>query len=319
MGRVMEQEATPKLALIDVGSNTIRTVVYGLRGSHARKLYSEREYVGLIAYVRDGRLSDEGVARLCATLAHMKRFCALCRCARVTAFSTASLRGVANRAEAVAEVRRLTGLDILPLSAEEEMACDCAALLRLGLREGFAFDLGGGSCQVFRFREEGVREGASLPFGCLTLGEHFVRRGLFPDREEARGMRRYVRGTLEECLPGFAGVRPPVIHAMGGTARAVAKVLRATGQAEQDGDCLCVAREALRAMLRDARKHEGRMVATLRRVIPGRMSTLLPGVLAMETIARHLGCDTIEVTPTGVREGFLWTRLLPTAAPSTAS
>ena len=56
-----------------------------------------------------------------------------------------------------------------------------------------------------------------------------------------------------------------------------------------------------------------------RRVIPGRMSTLLPGVLAMETIARHLGCDTIEVTPTGVREGFLWTRLLPTAAPSTAS
>lgn len=319
MGRVMEQEATPKLALIDVGSNTIRTVVYGLRGTHARKLYSEREYVGLIAYVRDGRLSDEGVARLCATLAHMKRFCALCRCARVTAFSTASLRGVANRAEAVAEVRRLTGLDILPLSAEEEMACDCAALLRLGLREGFAFDLGGGSCQVFRFREEGVREGASLPFGCLTLGEHFVRRGLFPDREETRGMRRYVRGTLEECLPGFAGVRPPVIHAMGGTARAVAKVLRATGQAEQDGDCLCVAREALRAMLRDARKHEGRMVATLRRVIPGRMSTLLPGVLAMETIARHLGCDTIEVTPTGVREGFLWTRLLPTAAPSTAS
>ena len=172
MGRVMEQEATPKLALIDVGSNTIRTVVYGLRGTHARKLYSEREYVGLIAYVRDGRLSDEGVARLCATLAHMKRFCALCRCARVTAFSTASLRGVANRAEAVAEVRRLTGLDILPLSAEEEMACDCAALLRLGLREGFAFDLGGGSCQVFRFREEGVREGASLPFGCLTLGHH---------------------------------------------------------------------------------------------------------------------------------------------------
>ncbi len=315
----MEKDKTEKLALIDVGSNTIRTVVYGLRGGRARKLYSERDYAGLIAYVRDGRLTEEGVARLCATLAHMKRFCALCRCERVTAFSTASLRGVTNRAEAVEAVRRLTGLEILPLSAEEEMACDCAALLRAGLKGGFAFDLGGGSCQVFRFCEEGLREGASLPFGCLTLGEHFVRRGLFPDREEARGMRRYVRGTLEEYLPGFAGVRPSVLHAMGGTARAVAKVLRATGQAEQDGECLCVPREALRQMLRDARKCEGKMVATLRRVIPGRMSTLLPGVLAMEAIARHLGCETIEVTPTGVREGFLWTRLLPTAAPSTAN
>lgn len=315
----MEKEAIGKLALIDVGSNTIRTVVYCRRGERVRKLYSERDYTGLIAYVKDGRLTEEGVGRLCATLLHMKRFCALCRCERVTAFSTASLRGVTNRAEAVEAVRRLTGIDILPLTAEEEMSCDCAALLRMGLREGFAFDLGGGSCQVFRFQPEGLREGASLPFGCLTLGEHFVRRGLFPDREEARAMRRYVRGTLEEYLPGFTGVRPPTLHAMGGTARAVAKVLRTTGQAESDGECLCVSRDALRRMLRDARKNEGRMVATLRRVIPGRMSTLLPGVLAMEAIARHLGCEMIEVMPTGVREGFLWTKLLPTVAPSTAN
>ncbi len=315
----MEQDATEKLALIDVGSNTIRTVVYGRRGNRARKLYSERDYTGLIAYVSNGRLTEEGVAKLCATMAHMKRFCALCRCESVTAFSTASLRGITNRAETVEAVRKLTGIDIVPLTAEEEMACDCAALKRTGLKEGFAFDLGGGSCQVFRFGENGLGEGASLPFGCLTLGEHFVRRGLFPDREEARAMRRYVRGTLDEYLPGFVGVKPPVIHAMGGTARAVAKVLRASGQAEQDGDCLCIPREALRDLLRDARKNEGKMVALLRRVIPGRMSTLLPGILAMETIARHLECETIEVTPTGVREGFLWTKLLPTAAPSTAN
>ncbi len=316
----MDTDKTEKLALIDVGSNTIRTVVYGRRGARVRKLYSERDYTGLIAYVSNGRLTEEGVSRLCATMAHMKRFCALCRCEGVTAFSTASLRGVTNRVEAVEAVRGLTGIDIIPLSAEEEMACDCAALRHAGLKAGFAFDLGGGSCQVFRFDEAGLGEGASLPFGCLTLGEHFVRRGLFPDREEARAMRRYVRGTLDEYLPGFVGAEPAVLHAMGGTARAVAKLLRATGQAQaEDGDCLCVPREALRGLLREARKREGRLVAALRRVIPGRMSTLLPGVLAMEAIARHLGCETIEVTPTGVREGFLWTRLLPTAAPSTAS
>ena len=97
----MEQDATEKLALIDVGSNTIRTVVYGRRGNRARKLYSERDYTGLIAYVSNGRLTEEGVAKLCATMAHMKRFCALCRCESVTAFSTASLRGITNRAETV--------------------------------------------------------------------------------------------------------------------------------------------------------------------------------------------------------------------------
>ena len=252
--------------------------------------------------------NEEGVSRRIAGLVRAGTPVALC--------SDGGYPGISDPGYRVLRVFAEEGLPwtVLPGPCSVELA-----LLRAGLKGGFAFDLGGGSCQVFRFCEEGLREGASLPFGCLTLGEHFVRRGLFPDREEARGMRRYVRGTLEEYLPGFAGVRPSVLHAMGGTARAVAKVLRATGQAEQDGECLCVPREALRQMLRDARKCEGKMVATLRRVIPGRMSTLLPGVLAMEAIARHLGCETIEVTPTGVREGFLWTRLLPTAAPSTAN
>ena len=315
----MDTEKAEKIALIDVGSNTIRAVVYARRGERVRKLYSERDYTGLIAYVRDGRLSDEGVERLCATMAHMKRFCALCRCASVTAFSTASLRGVTNGAEAIAAARKAAGIEILPLTAEEEMTCDCVGLQRSGVREGYAFDLGGGSCQVFRFRAEGLREGASLPFGCLTLGEHFVRRGLFPDREESKSIRRFVKGAIEDYLPGFTDAAPRTLHAMGGTARAVAKLLRATGALPRgEGPCV-VPREAVRELLREAYKREGRLVATLRRVIPGRMSTLLPGALAMDAIARQLGCESFSVTPTGVREGFLWTRLLPTAAPSTAN
>lgn len=308
----MGTETKEKLALIDVGSNTIRTVVYGRYGGRVRKLYSERDYTGLLAYVRDGRLNTEGITRLCETLAHMRRFCALCQCASVTAFSTASLRGVTNRAAVLSAVRRRTGLEIRPLSEEEEMACDCEGLRRSGVREGVAFDLGGGSCQVFRFGEEGLQEGASLPFGCLSLGTHFVREGLFPSREEAKTIRRFVRNALEDRLPGLSGIAPPTLYAMGGTARAAAKVLRALSGDDTGAGVSC---EALHRLLRDARRNEARTVDLLRRVIPGRMSTLLPGIAAMEAIARHVGRDTIDVSPVGVREGFLWTYLLPSVAP----
>lgn len=301
-----------KIAVTDVGSNTIRTVVYGVRGNSIRKLYSERDYTALLDYVRDGRLSGEGLERLCAVLSHMGRFCALCGCGTPAAFSTAALRAVVNRDEVFSVVQARTGIRIRALSAEEEMQCDCAGLLRSGVREGYAFDLGGGSCQLFRFGPEGVLEGASLPFGSLSLGRHFVRRGLFPTREETRAIRRFVRGMLEEHLPHFDGAGAGEICAMGGTARAAAKISRASGTDGGRAGCASLDRDTLHDFVRRARRDEGAAVALLRRTAPGRMSTLVPGVIAMNCILRHCGCRTLRVVPVGVREGFVWTHLLPT-------
>lgn len=50
-------------------------MVYEWRGERLRKRYSERDYTGLIAYIRHGRLTEAGSERLCYVLAHMKRFC----------------------------------------------------------------------------------------------------------------------------------------------------------------------------------------------------------------------------------------------------
>lgn len=304
-----------KIAVTDIGSNTIRTVVYGIRGNTIRKLYSERDYTGLLDYVRDGRLSDEGIEHLCSVLGHMGRFCALCGCGTPNAFSTAALRSVVNRADVFSAVYGRTGIRIHPLSAEGEMQCDCAGLLRAGVTEGYAFDLGGGSCQLFSFGPDGLRGGVSLPFGCLSIGRHFVRQGLFPTHEEARAVRRFVRGMLEEHLPRFAGIGMDRIYAMGGTARAAAKVRRALYPETADTGETLLEGDRLRDFVKRARKDEGGTVALLRRVTPGRMSTLVPGILAMETILRYCGCGTLRVMPVGVREGFLWTHLLPTPAP----
>lgn len=316
----MEQEETSaRIALIDIGSNTIRTVVYAWRNERWRKRYSERDYTGLIAYIRpDGRLSEEGITRLCAVLEHMQRFCTLCGCASVTPFSTASLRTITNRRRVLEIVKRHTGLAIRPLSAEEEMACDCEALLRSGHRAGVAFDLGGGSCQLFRFDRGGVRTGASLPFGCLSLEAAFVRKGLFPDKHERRTIKRVVSERLESDLPDLVGAAPESVLAMGGTARAVLKVLRERlGPEAFPGNRFPC--EALRDWLKASRHNEAAAVALLRRVIPGRMSTLLPGAYAMLAMAKTLNTEHFTVAPVGVREGFLWKYLSPAHAPSTAN
>lgn len=305
----MEKKTSEKVALIDIGSNTIRTVVYCVQKGRFRKLYSERDYTSLITYVRDGRLTSEGLERLCDVLSHMRRFCSLCGCAKPIAFSTASLRAVTNRTAILSAVRKRAGMEIVQLTAEEEMACDCLGLQKSGVVEGTAFDLGGGSCQFFRFDSEGVTDGASMPFGCLSLGTHFVQRGLFPDHETAKSIRHFVRSALRDYLPGFEGMNPPVIYAMGGSARAAVKVLRMRQGEEVTGWPRNLNVEELRAFVKEARTDEGRMVALLRQTIPGRMSTLIPGMLAMIALSKYVRCETFSVSPVGVREGFLWKRM----------
>lgn len=79
------------------------------------------------------------------------------------------------------------------------------------------------------------------------------------------------------------------------------------------------ARRALRGFLRRVRADEAGALELLRRICPARMSTLLPGAYAMLAMAKALEAPSFTVTPLGVREGFLWLRLFPSTAPSTAS
>ncbi|MBR5162770.1 MAG: exopolyphosphatase, partial [Schwartzia sp.] len=112
------------LAMIDIGSNTIRMAVYKIRDNHAAQVMKRKHTVGLSAYVKDGVMQEEGILRASEVVGEYRDFLAGMGVQNVVAFTTAALRNAKNSADAVAEIEKKTGVKIRVISGEEEAAFD---------------------------------------------------------------------------------------------------------------------------------------------------------------------------------------------------
>ena len=297
-----------RYGVIDLGSNTIRTVVYETEGKSFKKLISERSFTGILNYIENGRLRPDGIEAIRETVSRMAELCRLLVCAEIHAFATASLRGVQN-AGAVCEALSDTGVSVRVLTGEEEAACDFAGLMASGLTpDGLGFDLGGGSCQIIRYAGREMTGSISLPVGSLAMYNRFVR-GIIPTQKEQKAIRAFVREQFNssdiKSGPDF-----DTVYAIGGTARAAGKLHRAlTGQNRpiEGYPLTCEQMDELCELMTALDMHGLRL---MERVAPERITTIVPGILVIRTICRILGAKQIQVVKNGVREGYLCRYLL---------
>src|SRR6185437_4110344 len=159
-------------AVIDVGSNSVRLVIYRLDGRAIWTVFNEKALAGL---GRDlpatGRLSPDGVE---VAMTAIRRFRALLdgwRAEDVTAAATAAVREAADGPAFLKRIREETGLAVRVLSGEEE-----ARYAALGViagqpdAEGVVGDLGGSSLELVRLDGSAPDDGATLPLGTFALG-----------------------------------------------------------------------------------------------------------------------------------------------------
>ena len=111
-------------AVIDIGSNTIRMVLYKVVNGELRQMLNSKEPAGLVGYVENGRLTGEGIDKLTDTLSHFKLILESVRVKKVLPFATASLRNIENRDEALSAVQKTCGWRVRVLSGLEEAMCD---------------------------------------------------------------------------------------------------------------------------------------------------------------------------------------------------
>ncbi len=160
------------MAVIDIGSNSVRLVIYDIFGAHFTPVYNEKILAGLGRDLRrTGRLSEDGKRKCREALA---RFSHIIRARSLPAplvGATAALRVAEDAPDFVASILQETGLDISPISGEEE-----ARLAALGLlsnnarRSGIGADLGGASLELMRIDSALKKDGAEVQGVSLPLG-----------------------------------------------------------------------------------------------------------------------------------------------------
>ena len=309
------------LAVIDVGSNSIRSLVVDMEGEGAPKvLDDQREVVRLASGLRRrGRLSRKAMGRAIEALKRMADIARARGARRVAVVGTSAIREASNRREFIERVRAETGLRLRVISEEEEarLAFESAALsFDLGSEPCAVIDLGGGSAELILAFGKHVQEAYSLRLGAVTLTERYLKSDPIRGRELERlqrHVRRRLRASRIEADPA-----PRILIASGGTATTLAQIVMARQGLEgrpvlgfemTQAELLHLLSAMLRRTIAERREMPG--------LSPERADIIVAGAAVIYEIMARLKVNLLRVNERGIRHALLH-RMIATKVSTTA-
>jgi len=294
-------------AVIDLGSNTIRLVVFGFEDGKVTKVMNEKDAIGLAGYINDGVLSIDGIMKACKVVNDLKKLALdVVEPSDIHLFATASLRNVKNREEAVGIIADETSLTVDVLDGEEEGRLGfIGAKMSIDFDNGILIDIGGASTELVVFKNGNITDIASMPIGSLSLYRGHVSETM-PTADERACIKQAVDEQLSEI--GWAkDMRIKRMVGIGGTLRAAQKLMHAFFDLDEKDDIDASRVKDLMKLLKggDADVHH-----KLCKTIPDRVLTICPGLIVLIQVIKKFGCETVTVSGSGIRDGYLWSKVL---------
>jgi exopolyphosphatase/guanosine-5'-triphosphate,3'-diphosphate pyrophosphatase len=294
-----DRQAPPRCAVVDLGSNSVRLVVFEGRRRNPVPIFNEKAVLRLgRGLTATGRLNEEGVAQ--AQLV-MHRYHALVRAMAASPFevlATAAVRDAENGRAFVEGLRaRMPGVAIRILTGLEEARLSAEGVL-CGIpdADGVLADIGGGSLELVRLQPEGAGAAATLGLGVIRLAER-------SGADLARA--REIAEQDLAAVPWLGEGDGRDLYLVGGAWRALARIHMA-----QSGYPLAMVHhyEVPRERARDL----AAMVATASRRalerLPGvprrRIDDLAYAAVVLRRLLRAGGARRVVFSATGIREGW---------------
>ena len=301
--------STKPFAVVDIGSNSIRLVVYERLCRAPIALFNEKSVCALgRGLATGGRLGRPEIADVLHALRRFAHIADALRVGEVEYVATEAVRRAANGAEFLREAEKVTGRPILVLSGPEEArAAALGVAASFHRAEGVVGDLGGGSVDLSVVTPDGPSEPeASLPIGTLPVTRMLLARDM------------PVADWIDERLAGVPWLERAAagrnFYVVGGGWRALARIRLAMSETPLKvvHDYRILAAEALTL---------GRTIANLDpeelRTVPGmpgrRIETVRAAAILLERVVRRLEPERVVFSAFGLREGRLFSRLSPAA------
>ncbi|MBF7097755.1 Ppx/GppA phosphatase family protein [Alkalibacter mobilis] len=294
-------------ALVDVGSNTMRMNIYKCEEKRIKLLFGTKNPAGLAGYVENGSMSKKGIKKAISVLSEFKGIIQNFDIDQFFVFATASLRNIENSNEAVQEIESKTGLKIDIVSGEDEAILDFIGATKVvDVSDGLIVDIGGGSTELVTFENKKIINALSIPIGSLNLYKKCVDQ-LLPDKKE----RKAIKNTIRKELDGIKNIidKPyKIVCGVGGTVRATKKLNNAIFDLADDNNEIEV--KNIKKILKILSSDERDSLDTILQVVPDRIHTILPGMLILNEVGKVFKSDKIIVSSYGVREGYLYDKVL---------
>jgi exopolyphosphatase/guanosine-5'-triphosphate,3'-diphosphate pyrophosphatase len=290
-----------RIAVIDVGSNTVRLVAFDLQGRIPQLIFNEKAFCGLgKALASTGRLEPEGMEQAINTIHRYVTLTDQMRVSHLDIVATAAVREAANRDEFAARVAQVTGGRALRIISglEEAHYAALGVIAAIPEADGIAGDLGGGSLELVGIAKGKVARGESLPLGTLRLLDAYG--------SDAAAANKAIDAALasQTWLRDFARRD---FYAVGGTWRAIARLhmlacdypLRILHNYE-------IGREEMRRFLRDINSHASEAAIVEAGISKKRLAMLPVAAAVLQRTLKLMAPKRVIISGLGLREGILF-------------
>ena len=285
------------VAVVDIGSNSVRLVVYSGRQRAPSPIFNEKVMAGLGAGLRnDGDMSDESERKALSALCRYKLLLRYMGVKEAQVVATAAVRDADNAEDFVNAVKKI-GLPCDVISAEDEARFSGLGVLSaFPGAEGIVGDLGGGSLELVEADGANVGRNISLPLGVLR-----VERGKAGE-EKAREL---IRRGLKEAGLSKAGRDKPFFM-VGGSWRALAKVDMVATDFPLPATHHYRMKPQRAAELRKMVEKGGDWMEA---VSGARQAAVPVAAMLLEQVVEEIRPSGLVVSAFGLREGLLYSQL----------
>jgi exopolyphosphatase/guanosine-5'-triphosphate,3'-diphosphate pyrophosphatase len=293
----------PPLAVIDIGSNSVRLVVYEGLSRSPTALFNEKVLCGLGREVQTtGLLAADAVEQALSSLKRYRALCTTMGVKRILAIATAACRDAKNGRAFIKFAERTIKTEIEILSGARE-----AELTALGVisgvhqGDGVVGDLGGGSLELIDIHGTHTRRGLTRPLGGLALADISAK--------SLKKAEKFVKKTLS-ALPVLKACEDRTFYAVGGTWRALARLhMWQTGYPLHVMHGYAIAADEALEFARLVHRVDVDTLANIEVVNNARRPLLPYAALVLEYILRIGNPSKVVFSALGVREGLLYSLL----------
>ncbi|MDF1801819.1 exopolyphosphatase [Thalassovita sp.] len=295
-------KALSRVGVVDVGSNSVRLVVFDGAARSPAYFYNEKIMCALGEGLSDtGHLNPEGRRRALAALRRFQALAAGLNIQPLTAVATAAVREASDGPDFVAQVERETGLKIHVINGKEEARLSAQGVL-LGWpgSYGLVCDIGGSSMELAEIGAGQVGKRVTSTLGPLKL------RNL---KGGKKGRKAFIRATMAEMAETM-GQQRNRLFLVGGSWRAIARI-----DMERRNYPLHVLHEyrmsskAIDATIRYINENDPTELRQRCGVSSNRMELVPFAAEVLKEVVRTFHPHDIAVSSYGIREGMLYEQM----------
>jgi len=306
-----------KLAVIDIGSNSIKMILVDYREDNSFRIIDELKETVRLGEGMDvnNYLKEDRMEKALDTLTLFKNLCDAVEADKITAVATAAVRAAENQDYFLDRVYNETGLKVRVLSGNEEGYYDYWGVSNsFDLEEGLIMDVGGGSVELIYMKDRKVKESFSLSFGALTVTEKFALYE-YNSKKKDQLLKEFLYEEFSE-LDWLNDVSELPLLGVGGTIRNIAKIWQRKNDYPLD---LLHYYKMHSQNVNEVYKEVSSKNIKERKNIPGlskkRADIFIGASALVNYLMEYTGIENLIISGKGIREGLVYSYLNDENAP----